>query len=325
MIGIYQDSFLEYLKKNLGYAKLTSKNIITVCPWCEYQKDKGHYHLYISLEAPIFHCFEANCEQSGILKKFLLKVEGRDISDTFVDKRGLQTVIKKKKVLKISEERRNIIIPPLKEDQFKLKDLYLRKRLKFPSVPSFLIKGLVYDIDSFIEVNQVAVDEKLFRLRDYLQANFIGFLTENKTTMILRNIDDRATFRFFKMKIDDSQFLDYYKLYGNNRSSNTVILAEGIFDIFTEYLYDSTKTKDNARLYASVLSSKYQSLLHSIVFNEQIFSLDVVILSDRGIELSEYRKLKKFNAHIINSLNVYYNKNGKDFNDTPVIAEKFII
>jgi hypothetical protein len=324
MIGIYQDSFLEYLKKNLGYAKLTSKNIITVCPWCEYQKNKGHYHLYISLEAPIFHCFEANCEQSGILKKFLLKIEGKDISDTFVDKRGLQNIVKKRKVLKISEGRQ-IITPPLNTSQFMLKDVYIKQRLKYPNIPTTSIKGLVYDIDKFIEVNNVAVDEKLFRMRDYLQANFVGFLTENKTTLILRNISNKATFRFFKMKVGESQFLDYYKLSGLNRDSNTVILAEGIFDIFTEYLYDSTDTKFNTRLYASVLSSKYQSLLHSIVFNEQLFRPDVVILSDRGIELSEYRKLKKYNAHIINSLTVYYNKTGKDFNETPVTPEKFII
>jgi hypothetical protein len=324
MIGIYQDSFLEYLKKNLGYAKLTSKNIIVPCPWCEFQTNKGHYHLYISLEAPIFHCFEANCEQSGILKKFLLKVEGKDISDIFVDKRGLQNIVKKRKVLKISEGRQ-IITPPLNTSQFMLKDVYIKQRLKYPNIPTTSIKGLVYDIDKFIEVNNVAVDEKLFRMRDYLQANFVGFLTENKTTMILRNISDKSSFRFFKMKISDSQFLDYYKLPGLDRDSNTVILAEGIFDIFTEYLYDSTNTKANTRLYASVLSSKYQSLLHSIVFNEQIFRLDIIILSDRGIDLSEYRKLKKFNAHIINSLNVYYNKSGKDFNDTPVTPEKFIL
>ena len=87
MIGIYQDEFVDYLKNKLGdHIKTSSKNIICPCPWCEYGEDKNHYHMYISIEIPIFHCFHANCEQSGSLKKFLSKLEGHDISDEFIDK-----------------------------------------------------------------------------------------------------------------------------------------------------------------------------------------------------------------------------------------------
>ena len=82
MIGIYQDSFKKYLEDNLGEFKLTSKNIITKCPWCEYGQDKDHYHLYISLEAPIFHCFHGGCEKGGVLSKFLRKVAGHEIHNT---------------------------------------------------------------------------------------------------------------------------------------------------------------------------------------------------------------------------------------------------
>ena len=59
-------------------------------------------------------------------------------------------------------------------------------------------------------------------------------------------------------------------------------------------------------------------MIQSIVYNEQLFRPDVVILSDRGIEEDQYRKLQHYNKHIINSLSVYYNKTGKDFNTTPV-------
>ena len=58
MIGIYQDNFIDYLRERLGSEpKITAKNIIVPCPWCEYQEDKDHYHLYIGLDIPIFNCF----------------------------------------------------------------------------------------------------------------------------------------------------------------------------------------------------------------------------------------------------------------------------
>ena len=77
------------------------------------------------------------------------------------------------------------------------------------------------------------------------------------------------------------------------------------------------------KLYASVLSSKYLGLIQSIVYHKQLFRPDVVILSDRGISLEYYKKLKYFNQHIINTLSIYYNKTGKDFNTTPVTPEEY--
>ena len=86
MIGIYQDSFKKYLEDNLGSVRETSKNLIVPCPFCEYGKDKDHYHLYISLEVPIFHCFHGGCEVGGVLGKLMRKIAGHDVSDAFIDK-----------------------------------------------------------------------------------------------------------------------------------------------------------------------------------------------------------------------------------------------
>ena len=327
MIGIYQDNFVDYLKKNLGEnIKVSSKNIIMPCPWCEYPSDKDHYHMYVSLEAPIFHCFHATCERGGNLRKLMRKIAGHDISDTFVDKVAAAEARKRAEVFEDKTmEKVNVKIPPLNKRRFSNKEFYLRKRLKFTSTPSELIKGLVYDIDQFIELNSIPVGEKLFRLKNYLQSNFIGFLTENQSALMLRNVDHSQEMRFHKLIVQDTNFIDYYKLKGYNRYSNTIVLAEGIFDIFVEHIFDTTNLKDRVRLYASVLSSKYQTLLKSIVFHEQIFRPDVIILSDRGIEMKQYEMMKKFNEHIINSLTVYYNKSGKDFGSTYVSPVKYII
>ena len=326
MIGIYQDSFIDYLEDKLGTTKTSAKNIILPCPWCEYQTKKNHYHMYISLEAPIFHCFHANCEQSGTLRKFLKRLEGHDISEKFVDKKQFDEIVKKREIFVDKEQdKMHIIVPKLDRKRFVEKELYIKKRLKFANMPTTKIKGLIYDLEKFIEVNHIPVDETLFRLKEYLQYNFVGFLTENNSTVIFRNIDHSHEMSFYKLKIQQANFLDYYKLPGNSPQSNKIVLAEGIFDIFSEHIFDSLNIKNDVKLYASALSSKYLSLIHSIIFHEQVFQPEIIILSDRGIQKKYYETMKHFNKHIIDKLTVYYNKAGKDFNDTPVMPVKFVI
>jgi len=316
MIGIYQDSFKKYLEDNLGSVRETSKNLIVPCPFCEYGKDKDHYHLYISLEVPIFHCFHGGCEVGGVLGKLMRKIAGHDNSDTFVDK----SKAKELKTQKVFTETTGIKVrlPKIRSGGFPLKELYIRKRLKFANIPMGRIRGLVFDVHEFINMNNIQVDQTLFRLRDYLHNNFVGFLTDHGSTVMFRNIDSSQSMKFFKLKVQWQNFLDYYKLPGNSINSSKIVLAEGIFDIFSEHIYNNLNIKQDIKLYASALSSKFIALIQSIVFHEQIFRPDVVILSDRGIDKNYYSKMKYYNKHIINSLSVYYNKTGKDFNDTPV-------
>jgi hypothetical protein len=324
VIGIYQDSFVDYLKDTLGFVKVTSKNLITVCPWCEYNEKKDHYHMYISLEAPIFHCFHGNCEKSGTLRKMIKQLEGHDISDKFIDQNKIED-FKKQKTLSLSTINKSIQLPQLNTNMFPLKEMYIQKRFKFANMHLSQVGGLIFDVYEFIRMNNIAVTESLFRIKDYLQSNFVGFLTEHETTAIFRNIDETQSMRYYKIKISDSVFTDYYKLNGNNPQSKDIVIAEGIFDIFSDYLFDILGLKNNIKMYASVLSSKYIALIKSIIFHEQIFHPNITILSDRGIELNTYKKMKKYNSHIIDKLTIYYNKAGKDFNDTPVIPVKYIL
>ena len=325
MIGIFNDSFLKYLEDNDLEPKVTSKNIIIKCPWCEYGKDKDHYHMHISLEAPIFHCFHATCEQKGILKKLIKKIEGHEISNDFVNIEKLEEFEKKRTVFIDGDKSINVYLPPIDEDKFINKQLYLKKRFKFANISMSQVKGLIFDIDDFFKNNNIQMNDTLTRLKDYLHSNFIGFLSENQCKVIFRNIDDEQSMRYFKLTLKNELFNDYYKINGGNPNSNQIVLAEGIFDIFSASLFDILNLRNSTKTYASVLSSKYASLIQSLVFHEQIFRPDVVILSDNGIPLSQYKKLRKFNNHIINSLTVYYNKAGKDFNDTPVIPVKEVI
>jgi len=326
MIGIYQDSFIDYLKDRLGvHPKITAKNIITRCPYCEHGRDRDHYHLYIGLDIPIFNCFGAGCNTHGFIAKFISKIEGHDISDQFIDKKSLQQAARSRKEFTTDEKITKLKIPEININSFPYKHLYIQKRLKFANISIKYIKGLIFDIHEFLNINNIPVSETLGRLRDYLHNNFVGFVTERHSMVIFRNIDHSQSMKHYKLFIQPTNFLDYYKLLGNKKDSNRIILAEGIFDIYTEHIFDFLNIKHDVSLYASVLSSKYLSLIKSIIFNEQIFRPDVIILSDNNIKDEEYKKLKKYNSHLFNSLTVYYNKYRKDFNETPVILEENII
>jgi hypothetical protein len=331
MIGIYEDKFLEDLISLFGSSKVkvTSHNIITCCPWCEYGEEKDHYHLYISLELPVFNCFHAGCKEGrGFIGKFVKKLLGFDNTSHYVDAKNLKTSLKRTNILKDITIKKEFVLPPIDIRKFPLKDLYIRKRLKFSDIETRNIKGLIFDIKEFIDINKLDYPESpvndfhFLRVLDFIQANFIGFLTENHSKIMFRNIDPYSSFNHHKLKLFDTPFLDYYKIRGGNTESNKVVVAEGIFNIFSEQINDYLNIDNEVSLYASALSSKYESLLRSIVFYEQKYRLDVVILSDHGVEIEYYKYIKKKNKHIINSLSVYYNKYGKDFNISPVAPVK---
>jgi len=324
MIGIYQNEFLEYLKKNNLKPRVTGKNIVISCPWCEYQKEKRHYHLNIGLEIPIFHCFHSECEKRGTLKTLISKIEGKDISNDFIDKEKLNEY-KKKKIFVDKKDIIDIKIPTLDLKVFPYKESYIRKRLKFSDIPIESIKGLIFNVNDFLLMNNIPITETLFRIKDYLHNNFVGFLTEHNSMVMFRNIDDSSEFRFYKLFIQKNQFVDYYKLNGLGKNKKQIVLAEGIYDIFTEHIFDNLNIKKDTAMYASVQSSNYSVILKSIVFYEQIFRPDVIILSDNNIGINQYEKLYTYNNHIINTLKVYYNKTGKDFNESPLTPVEYII
>jgi hypothetical protein len=319
---IYKDDFKTFLEQNLEPVKDRPKNFICRCPWCEMGVKKKHYHLWIGKTAPIFHCF--HCGEGGVLSRLLQKIAGTDVSEKYIDKELVKKV-SKEQIHKVEEPKKRIQLPELDEELFHLKYLFMKKRLGYTNAPLSSVKGLILDVNKFWEMNNIPITPDLFRMKDFLQQNFVGFLTEGETKVIFRNIDLETDFRYYKYQIRETEFLDYYKLVGSSYLSNQVILAEGIFDILSENTFDNTGLKNSTKLYAAALSKSYSSLLKSIAFNEQIFKMRVVILSDKDVELEEYKKLKKYNGHIIESLSVYYNKNKKDFGETPVLPEKFII
>ena len=163
MIGIYESNFIDFLEDRLSTkVKINNKNIITKCPWCDLQKDSSKNHLWISIEAPIFHCFRAGCEKSGFISKLLKKIEGNDITDNFVNK----DLVKQKKYENnkrsfIERNTEKLNLPKIDPNRFPNKSMYLKGRLKFSDIRFENIEGLIFDIETFIQENKVKLMRKL--------------------------------------------------------------------------------------------------------------------------------------------------------------------
>ena len=89
-------------------------------------------------------------------------------------------------------------------------DNYIRKRLKFSNVDLHSLKGLVFDIGEFVRLNEIKLDEKQQRLLYFLHTNFVGFVTEHGSCLMLRNVDPYSTFMHYRLQLRQSKFLDYY-------------------------------------------------------------------------------------------------------------------
>ena len=338
MIGIYNDSFLDFLRKNLGDpVKVSTKNIICRCPWCEYGVIKKHYHCYISLESPIFNCFFADCGAHGTVHKLVKKIRGiAPRKNEFFDSESVE--YKYSKTIKYNDE--TVVERPhyiIRRDQatlsrYKYKIDYVMSRLCWPEeLLSCGLKDLVLDILNFLSDNKIKTDDQTSKLVAYFDQNFVGFVSEHGKILLLRNVNPFSTFRYFKAVLvrDSMPFIDYYIIRNARFVDNdipVVVIGEGVFDILAEFYNDTTKQRQRADIYATGLGlNSCPSLLKSLAFYEGIYKCHLVVLSDRGISLNYYKKLKRDYSSLVSTMEVYFNKTGKDFASFPCFPEKFVI
>lgn len=329
MIGIYQDSFGEYIEEHIGKYKVTNNNIICKCPWCDYvMKSSTKNHLYISLEKPIFHCFRAGCGKSGTIKKFIKKISGTYLRNTYIDEKEFRN---KNGSLDTSKSKlkseRKFIIPKLMITGFSDKRDYLISRLQYADINIKNIHGLVFDVEQFVTINKLQNNLSLSdkKMMPYLQKKFVGFITENHTKIVFRNIEIDTSFRYYKLNLQQSDFLDYYKITHHDYDSKTIVISEGIFDIFNDHIFDYLGYRDRSYAYYCALSNRFESLIKSIAYHDNLYNPKVVILSDNNVSVKYYKQMKKRLKNWCSSIELYYNVNGDDFGDTFCTPEKIMI
>jgi len=316
------------LKEHKLYVKDTSngKNIISICPICgDHPNPSKKGHLYISTDPsiPLAHCFYSSCVSS--ISELVKKITGdKNLANEVISKDEEKKSKYTNKVLSSNKSRtREFNIPELDKVKYKHKSDYLEKRcmnrLKSEDIPN-----IIFDFKSFFDINKLDLvgDGKVLSMKEYniLCDHHVGFLSKHNTTIYCRSCRDDIWMKFKKLSLqsDNLHLLDYWSIPGGNINSNTVVLSEGNFDILGEYVSDSLNIKDSVRVFASGNSFTYSSLLKSVCFDENLYRCNVIILSDIDKEPKWYIKFKNENSHVIESLQIWGNKNGKDFGTFPI-------
>ena len=307
-------------KKMFVKATANGKNYICICPYCGDHLEKyKRGHLYISTDKNVCHCFFCNgsWQTTAMLKKngidsnkIYTKIEQEYKPNSGVE--AASSAMKRKlKVYKL----------PKIDMSFENKRAYIKKRTNYLAKPED-IPNLVFNIQEFIHINNIQYKPNTRDVSiEYLNTNFVGFLTKNHTKLICRNVDPDSSLKFKKIDLQDDPYemIDYYVIYGNHQKGNKIVMAEGIFNALAEYYTDSLGIKDETKLYVACNSFSYSSVLKSVCFDYHIFESDVVILSDADKKLLDYNKyLYQQSSHILNSLNIYYNELKNDFGMFPL-------
>jgi len=320
----------QILIENKIFVSDKTKNFICVCPYCSDHpnpRKKGHLYVSKNSDMPVAHCWF--CNGGWPIPKLISDLTGNKvlykevISDDELN--GAQ-----QKSKQYSEKKRTIEykVTNISNDTFSEKKMYIRKRTG-NKMTAEQVPNLILNFTEFFYKNNLDIvgEGKLISNyeMDLLQNKFIGFLGAHNTLLYCRNINDDATFKFKKIPLqtDGLFLLDYWKI-NCDANSNLVVLAEGNFDILSEYAFDSLGLKDKARMFVGGNTFAYSSLLKSVCYDESLYKVDVVILSDTDKPAHWYRKFLKDNSHIIRGCKIYMNKRGKDFGVFPPVPSQII-
>jgi hypothetical protein len=322
---------MEYLKDKTGYASLDGKRteIITLCPWCEWErfnKPVNHGHCYINIHDLRVNCFR--CEEGRTYFPKLAKMFGIKLKDYLEDGVVLRDWSKHVKTRKTKKEFDvvNYNFKEIDETKYKLKRIYLLGRLGFDTELN-KVPGLILSIKNFITENKLVVENRVLNIIDYLENNFVGFVTNRGSTIVLRNIDSTSDFRYYKIFLRKNiYFKDFYGIKTSyiKPKKNRIVLTEGIFDLLIPFRNSEfNDLKKDSCIWAACLGNSYKNMLLSVLDYCKIVRADVSILADNDTPYSYFEQVYK--SPFVNSLEIYWNRYSKDFGDLPldIVKKKF--
>jgi len=301
-------SFLDK-KTGLAYFNGSHSELICRCPSCEPDSKRRHGHLYISTHEPLFNCFK--CNYKGLVTKLLRLLDENPEDYLYLDKIKI-----KNSEFSLNRPIFEVKTYDIPEDTklSKIKRAYLKTRLGV-DLDEAKVPNLIIDLERFININNLSIPDSVLGLYPYLCENFIGFLCNRGTLIILRNVDCNAKISHFRLKIGEiGIFSDFYGLkIGPRRPNlNKIVLCEGIFDVLSS---KSRTELDNilggTHFLSAVLGRHYYNTFTSILDYCKLTMADVVILGDNDVPIKEYDFIR--NHPSVVGFNLYINKIGHDF------------
>jgi hypothetical protein len=306
------------LKEVVNHLKTISKSfkesgseIVIFCPYCDDDKrvNAKQGHLYIAKNFPVFNCFR--CSSSGTLIRFLVETGFKDEEtlnylSQFIKYKFLpDQYYNKKKVPKLDNLYRDIILKNIdfqqqKPDFFEIYKNYLKERLgdvdfcEFLITPGFYYNKLTCD---FTNSEHELVTQRLVQ------------------KLVLHDKEVR-----YHLNTNNSLYFFQEK---NFEKYNNIVMAEGVFDITSLYLYNSDFKNF---FFVSVNGKKYISALEKLLIEDLLlghFTIHLVFDNDvynYNMYIQRCKFLaQKFNDKVI--VKGWLPLIQKDVGDFPVIKE----
>ena len=324
-----QDELMAALLR-LPLAKATgSRTEVAVrCPYCEDSIKSDRPHFYIGMQDDVVMCHCKKCPANGLVTADTLARLG--IHEIGVIE-YIKVTNKPKSVVKINgskEDKIRIAFPDIVRGRDDLKIQYMTERTGIDFSQNENIKSykVVLNLNEFLRFNGQIPQGQPEYLNE-LSDSFVGFLSQNKNSISLRNVcSKRVTDRYQAYKIDQNKrapFIYVPPCYIDPLTpAPKIVLAEGGFDVICVqkqfYPSDSTDT-----IFGGAGSkAAYKSALLHLVKMSGFVGADVMIYSDmdnrkKGYEpiLQEFQE-KIFQAYLGNfDFQVFFNEDEeqKDF------------
>ena len=301
------------------------------CPFCgDSNKSQSHMHLGIGLnldsyKAPGFKCMR--CQEDGALTNNVLEMLGLYDGDipTLI---GRYRAVAAKKNIGFTGYEENVVpklklyAPILDIDNTIDKVKYIEHRLMLELTNEKIKKyRVVLNILPFLQGNNIKDFTRHNYTMSQINARYFGFNTVNKEfincRLVIGKPDDYnkrwVNYNIFGITNNSKKFYTI-EASPNIMRRQTIILAEGVFDIINiyEHMY---KCDDADKIYGATLGTSYRQIIDFFI-GKGILFFDLVIYSDADVNIKFYEKLKidlgvRFNG----KMTVHYNKDGKDYGE----------
>lgn len=262
------------------------------CPYCGDSMNQNHAHFSIHIDVNsndpmVYNCLK--CPASGLLTTSVLEDLGLELSQDIYT--GLKTFNKKIPHTNrfIQNQIENFKVPCYQENNLNDKKLnYLNERLG-TNITYQDAQGLkiLLNLFDFIKYNDIkTIPNKKFRYLQFLNDNYIGFLSTNNNCITMRKVTDvEFGMRYDKIILNPTNYnpCSFYSIPNSIDLMYTddinIHIAEGTFDILSVYYNLMHQDKKNNFYYAAC-GFGLMSPIEYLIYNGINTGLNIHIYSD---------------------------------------------
>ncbi len=323
----------------LESAKFASggEEIVVRCPYCGDSAKRSSQHFYIGTKedsrSNIFYVYDCkHCPASGVLTPSTLNdLQVYDIGAIEVVKEVIAKLGSSRSTYNTQDQQSRqgpkyqTITEPTSKDARKIDYLYQRTGVDFSLSTNISSYKIILNLSQFLKLNRLVMQYPK-EIMDDLSENFVGFLSQNRGSVLLRNVNSDSGERYRQYRIDRNKRLPFLYVPPTTLDILTpaprIVMAEGPFDIICVKNQFFPSDSTNVVFGATGSRGSYKSALSHLLNISGYYGADIDIFADvddrrKGYEpiIEEFRT-KIFSAYLDTfkfTINLNNDETKKDF------------